>query len=85
MDVIWNLTRACPWDCAICCVSAFHVCNTTEQLVYSEAKERGEELTLAEKLTVLKTLTDRNFDIDFSGGDSLYYDEDFRVVEQATR
>ena len=85
MDVIWNLTRACPWDCAICCVSGFHVCNTTEQLVYSEAKEKGEELTLAEKLTVLKTLTDRNFEIDFSGGDPLYYDEDFRVVEQATR
>lgn len=85
MDVIWNLTRACPWDCAICCVSAFHVCNTTEYLVQSGAKEKGEELTLAEKLTVLKILADRDFEIDFSGGDPLYYDEDFRVVEQATR
>lgn len=85
MDVIWNLTRACPWDCAICCVSAFHVCNTTENLVYSEVKERGNELTLAEKLTVLKILAERNFEIDFSGGDPLYYDEDFKVVEQATR
>lgn len=85
MDVIWNLTKACPWECAICCVSAFHVCNTTENLVYSEAKERGEELTLAEKLTVLKILAERNFEIDFSGGDPLYYDEDFKVVEQATR
>jgi len=36
-------------------------------------------------LTILKILTDRNFEIDFSGGDSLYYDEDFRIVEQATR
>ena len=33
MDVIWNLTRACPWDCAICCVSEFHVCDSTEYLV----------------------------------------------------
>jgi len=85
MDVIWNLTRVCPWDCAICCVSEFHVCNTTEYFVYSEVKEKGEELTLAEKLAVLKILTDRGFEIDFSGGDPLYYDEDFRVVEQATR
>lgn len=85
MDVIWNLTRACPWDCAICCVSGFHVCDTTEYLVQSGAKEKGEELTLAEKLTVLKILADRDFEIDFSGGDPLYYDEDFRVVEQATR
>jgi MoaA/NifB/PqqE/SkfB family radical SAM enzyme len=85
MDVIWNLTRACPWDCAICCVSGFHVCNTTEYLVQSGTKEKGEELTLAEKLTVLKILADRDFEIDFSGGDPLYYDEDFRVVEQATR
>ncbi|HUT96001.1 MAG TPA: radical SAM protein [Candidatus Paceibacterota bacterium] len=84
MDVIWNLTRACPWDCAICCVSGFHVCNTTEYLVQSGAKEKGEELTLAEKLAVLKILADRDFEIDFSGGDPLYYDEDFRVVEQAT-
>ena len=85
MDVIWNLTRACPWDCAICCVSGFHVCNTTEYLVQSGAKEKGEELTLAEKLAVLKILADKDFEIDFSGGDPLYYDEDFRVVEQATR
>lgn len=84
MDVIWNLTRACPWNCAICCVSAFHVCNTTEYTAQSVQKESGRELTLAEKLTVLKTLTDKDFKIDFSGGDPLYRDEDFRVVEQAT-
>lgn len=85
MDVIWNLTRACPWDCTICCVSAFHVCNTTEYFVQSIQKEKGKELTLAEKLTVLKALVENNVEIDFSGGDPLYYDEDFRVVEQATR
>jgi len=85
MDVIWNLTRACPWDCAICCVSALHVCDTTAEYIYSKQKENGKKLTLAEKLTVLKSLVDRDFEIDFSGGDPLYYNEDFRVVEQATR
>lgn len=22
VDIIWNLTRICPWDCAVCCVAA---------------------------------------------------------------
>jgi MoaA/NifB/PqqE/SkfB family radical SAM enzyme len=84
MDVIWNLTRACPWDCAICCVSAFHICATTEYLVQVTQKEKGIELTLAEKLAVLRVLAEKDFEIDFSGGDPLYYEEDFKVVEQAT-
>lgn len=83
MDVIWNLTRACPWNCAICCVSGLYVCGTTD--VQSTLKENNRELAFAEKLAVLKILADKDFGIDFSGGDPLYYDEDFHVVEQATR
>ncbi len=85
MDVIWNLTKVCPWDCVVCSVSALHVCDTTADYVYLKQKEEGKELTLAEKLIVLKSLVDRDFSIDFSGGDPLYYNEDFRIVEQATR
>jgi len=25
VDIIWNITRVCPWDCAQCCVDAYHV------------------------------------------------------------
>lgn len=25
MDIIWNLTRLCSWDCSICCVDAIQV------------------------------------------------------------
>ena len=25
LDIIWNITSICPWDCAICCVDAKHV------------------------------------------------------------
>jgi MoaA/NifB/PqqE/SkfB family radical SAM enzyme len=85
MDVIWNLTKACPWDCDICSVSAIHVCNTTAESIYLEQKNKKEELTLADKLLVLKLLVERGFQIDFSGGDPLYYDEDFRIIEQAVR
>lgn len=85
MDVIWNLTRACPWDCEICSVSAIHVCSTTAESIYLAEKDNKRELTLDEKLSVLRVLVNNNFEIDFSGGDPLYYDEDLRIVEQATR
>ena len=85
MDVIWNLTKACPWDCAICCVSRLYVCNITKHLVQVTQKEKGEELTMAEKIEVLEILANKGFAVDFSGGDPLYYDEDFQIVKQATR
>ena len=81
MDVIWNLTRMCPWNCLICCVSAICARNKAEYLIRITQKQQGLELTLAEKFNVLKQLADRGFNVDFSGGDPLYYDEDFRVVE----
>lgn len=84
MDVIWNLTRICPWNCAICCVNAPHACETTKFYLKRKQKDNHAELDLSKKIQVLKNLCDENFDIDFSGGDPLYYDEDLLVVEQAT-
>jgi MoaA/NifB/PqqE/SkfB family radical SAM enzyme len=84
MDVIWNLTRICPWDCAICCVTAIHACETTRHYLKSQQRDYGKELSLAEKMQVLRDLCDEDCNIDFSGGDPLYYDEDRQVVEQAT-
>ena len=48
MDVIWNLTKTCPWDCAICSVPSIHVCDTTAEYIYSKQKEKGKELTFAD-------------------------------------
>lgn len=84
MDIIWNLTRVCPWDCAICCITALHACETTKFYLKKKQKDYGMELSLAEKMQVLKDLCDEGCDIDFSGGDPLYYNEDLQVVEQAT-
>lgn len=84
MDVIWNLTRVCPWNCAICCVSAFYAHDANKRFSRATKKEKYKELNLFEKLRALRILAERNFEIDFSGGDPLYYDEDFQVVEQAT-
>jgi MoaA/NifB/PqqE/SkfB family radical SAM enzyme len=30
VDIIWNITRVCPWDCAQCCVDAYHVTRNGE-------------------------------------------------------
>ena len=84
MDVIWNLTRICPWNCAICCVTALHACKSTKFNLKKKQKDCGLELSLAEKMQVLRDLCDEGYNIDFSGGDPLYYDEDLQVVEQAT-
>lgn len=84
MDIIWNLTKICPWDCAICCVTALHARETTKSQLKIKQKGCGMELSLAEKMQVLRDICDEGFNIDFSGGDPLYYSEDMQVVEQAT-
>ncbi len=33
VDIIWNLTRLCPWDCSVCCVDAVHVERTSSSHV----------------------------------------------------
>lgn len=83
MDVIWNLTRVCPWDCAICCMTALHAREANKLYLKKRQGSHGMELSLAEKMLVLKDLCDEGADIDFSGGDPLYYNEDLQVVEQA--
>lgn len=83
MDAIWNLTKACPWNCAICCVSAVYVNDSNKKAVKESQKKRGEELSSNDKMKVLKILAERKFRIDFSGGDPLYYEDDFEIVRQA--
>lgn len=84
MDVIWNLTRICPWNCAICCIAAIHAHEMTKFHLKKTQKDYGMELSFAEKIQILKDLCREGFNIDFSGGDPLYYDEDLEVVKQAT-
>lgn len=28
IDIIWNVTKVCSWDCAVCCVDADHISRT---------------------------------------------------------
>ncbi len=39
LDIIWDITSICPWDCAICCVDARYVKKTNDAILISNAKE----------------------------------------------
>lgn len=83
MYVIWNLTRVCPWNCLFCCVSAIHARGKKGREIYMAEKEN--ELSFAQKIEVLRKIVEKDMVIDFSGGDPLYFAEDFSVVEEATK
>lgn len=71
-SIIWNLTRACSWNCKFCCVSAkyvndFRKINTNKDKDYSFEGE----LSFNEKIKIIDQLKVGDFRIDFSGGDLL--------------
>src|SRR5438105_4400052 len=41
VDIIWNTTLVCPWNCAVCCVDAVHVTKEGADVVL---RSRGLEL-----------------------------------------
>jgi MoaA/NifB/PqqE/SkfB family radical SAM enzyme len=76
MYIIWNLTDICPWDCVFCCMSAKNKGNiNSDKKVLSHTK----------KMEILRILATKDVKIDFSGGDPLFYPEDFLMIEEATR
>ncbi len=85
MNVIWNLTRICPWNCSLCCVSAIYVNGRNKELMKAKQKQMNKELLFSDKIKILNILAQYKFDVDFSGGDPLYYEEDDLVVKQATK
>lgn len=48
------------------------------------AKQKKTELSYGQKVEVLKIIAEKNMVIDFSGGDPLYFDDDFAIVQKAT-
>lgn len=33
VDIIWNMTLVCPWDCGVCCVDAVHVTRKNGRII----------------------------------------------------
>ncbi len=81
MYAIWNLTNKCPWDCKFCCVSAKK--STITGKVVSLEQSVFKELDLETKLEILSQLIVNGIKIDFSGGDPLYFEDDYVVIGKA--
>jgi hypothetical protein len=41
LDIIWNVTAVCPWDCADCCVAALHVKQKNNRVLISSPDLSG--------------------------------------------
>jgi MoaA/NifB/PqqE/SkfB family radical SAM enzyme len=50
VDIIWNITLVCMWDCAECCVAAVHVARRGDKIVM-----RSEDLTKVEEIAFDRT------------------------------
>src|SRR3954454_19618481 len=46
IDLIWNLTRLCPWDCAVCCVDAVHVATSAGRRVTLRTEALTSQVTI---------------------------------------
>lgn len=82
-NIIWNITKACPWPCSFCCVGASYT--NPERESYSRGlsnlREKGLELSLEMKLRILENLDSGSLEFDLSGGDPLLISENLEVLE----
>lgn len=86
LNIVWNLTRICPYDCKICCVNAIYAPTEDSQKRAKEReRQKDRELDLDIKLSILRKIAagGRRFGFDFSGGDPLLFEEDRRVISYA--
>ncbi len=70
MNVIWNLTRLCPFRCPFCCVSAVYVEGFKQVVpIDNDTPVYPGELSFSQQRNVLDQMGAQDFRIDFSGGD----------------
>lgn len=76
LSVVFDVTKWCPWDCAICCMGAT-----------ADRERCGDELTFEEKLSAVDQIAEvrgiRDVRIDFSGGEIFMDRRNLRVIEYA--
>ena len=89
LDVIWTLTRVCPYKCKVCCVNAPYSRDTDIQNKIKEhEKNKNRELCIEDKLRIVDDLASsykNKVNFDFSGGDPLIFEEDRRVIAYASK
>jgi len=82
INVIWNITRLCPFKCSFCCVSAIYIDNFRK--VDESEILQYEELSFAKKIDILSQMGKDDFSIDFSGGDVLINSDNLKIIEFAS-
>lgn len=87
LSIIWNLTRACVWNCKFCCVSAksqknFERMNKNHD---SNFKYENIELNFNEKIQIIDQLSKIDCRIDFSGGELLIDPLNIKIIEYASK
>lgn len=82
MNVVYNITKDCSWNCKFCCVDAKYIGNGK----HSGNLRNSDELSFQEKKEVIDKLHMHYSDltIDFSGGEIFTNDENFEIVKYAS-
>ena len=78
LDIIWNMSLVCPWDCAICCVDAYHVIRNGDSIIL-----KSEGLNKIERYKVEngKSIYDQAARIFQSKGIELNLEQKLKVLE----
>lgn len=87
IPIIWNITKACPWNCSFCCISAYHLPLSDKSLEseLTRLKETGIELSLEEKLRIVENLDESSFEVDVSGGEPLLFEENVEIIKRLSQ
>ncbi len=85
-NVVWNLTRLCPFSCTFCCVSATYVKGFQQVLpINNDTPVIEGELSFNQQLKVLDQFDYDKFKIDFSGGDALINPKNIDLIILASK
>ncbi|MBW6442767.1 radical SAM protein [Patescibacteria group bacterium] len=86
IPLIWNITKACPWNCSFCCINAYYLPSFESlETELEKIKRKGVELSLEDKLKVVDNLDLESFDIDISGGEPLLFRENVEVIRRLSK
>ncbi len=77
-DIIWNITRLCSWDCAVCCVDAIHVSRNKSGETIARIAGLSEEIKVGEKN--IESFQSAQEYFQFRGME-LSLDEKFKILE----
>lgn len=85
INVVWNVTRLCPFACSFCCVSAIRVKGFKQiQSTDDDIPIVEGELSFNQQSEVLNQMRADDFKVDFSGGDLLINPRNIDLIIQAS-